>query len=280
MDSGLGDYKRFWLTSSLRGAIGFNLRVTCLTKGIHSGNNSGIAPDSFMIIRKLFSRIEDYKDGRIPLLEVDIPPEVEEATRKTATIIGDDIKNKIPILDGVKLMADDNYSLLINNTWKPSLATVGGLGLPPLAIAGNVLRPYTELKVVIRTPPTIDSEKKFQEISDTLTKDPPYKAEVILTDPVKIFGVRCPPPSDKLRASLSLVSKSYFNEDFAEAGEGGSIPFIQKLVNSYPNAQFVVTGLVHPDSNIHGPNENLELTYVKKFICSIAHLLSDYKNYL
>jgi hypothetical protein len=39
------------MTTSLRGAMIFNLNVECLTEGVHSGDASGIVPDSFRILR-------------------------------------------------------------------------------------------------------------------------------------------------------------------------------------------------------------------------------------
>ena len=40
-------------------------------------------------------------------------------------------------------------------------------------------------------------------------------------------------------------------------GEGGSIPFMAMLGKKFPKTQFVVTGVLGPHSNAHGPNEFL-----------------------
>lgn len=46
------------------------------------------------------------------------------------------------------------------------------------------------------------------------------------------------------------------------------------LRDKWPNAKFIVTGVLGPESNAHGPNEFLHIPYVKKLICSMAHVLA------
>lgn len=56
-------------------------------------------------------------------------------------------------------------------------------------------------------------------------------------------------------------------------GEGGSIPLMGKLTKMWPKGQFIISGVLGPNSNAHGPNEFLHLDYTKKLICSMAHIL-------
>ena len=56
--------------------------------------------------------------------------------------------------------------------------------------------------------------------------------------------------------------------------EGVSIPFLTFLGEQWPKAQFIVTGVLGPQSNAHGPNEFLHVPYVKSLICSMAHVLA------
>ena len=59
LDSGCGNYDQLWLTTSLRGMTGGRLTVEVLSEGVHSGDASGVVPDSFRLARALLSRIED-----------------------------------------------------------------------------------------------------------------------------------------------------------------------------------------------------------------------------
>ena len=77
LDSGCGNYDQLWLTTSLRGMTGGNLTVQVLDEGVHSGDASGVVPDSFRILRNLLSRLEDPATGEIKPKElyVEIPAE-------------------------------------------------------------------------------------------------------------------------------------------------------------------------------------------------------------
>ena len=70
LDSGAGDYKRFWTTTSLRGLVGCSLSVSVLNEGVHSGGASGHVPSSFRIARQLLSRLEDEETGEIKIKEL------------------------------------------------------------------------------------------------------------------------------------------------------------------------------------------------------------------
>lgn len=277
MDSGIGDYKRFWLSNTLRGICNFDLTVQTLTKGIHSGKGTGIAPDSFMILRALLAKLEDSSNGVLKQFETEIPEEYKKAADTTGKIIG---MPQEAFLPGVQYMKEDVGELLLNNFWKPCLAIVGANGLPPMPVAGNVLRPFTTVRVSIRLPPNYDSNKCIEVIQNNLLKNVPFNANVKLENFIHANGTICPRPSDKLKESLSKVSKQFYENDYAEIGVGGSIPFINILVQLFPNSLFVIGGCVNNDSNIHGPNENLNLDYCKNFISSLAYLISDYTNFM
>ena len=260
MDSGIGDYTRLWLTNSLRGICNFDLTIKSLTKGIHSGKGSGIAPETFMILRALLAKIEDSNNGVLKSFVKEIPEYYLNAAKVAGELIG---KPNIPLLPGVKYMDDDPTNLLLNNFWRPSLAIVGATGFPPMPIAGNVLRPFTTVRISIRTPPNFDCNVGGEIIDNCFLKDIPFNAKVEIKNKVLANGVLCPLPSDKLKETLSKVSKAFFSNDYAEVGVGGSIPFINILATKFPNSLFVITGCVNNDSNIHGPNENLKLDYIK-----------------
>ena len=50
-------------------------------------------------------------------------------------------------------------------------------------------------------------------------------------------------------------------------GEGGTIPFMGMLGEQFPEAQFMITGVLGPHSNAHGPNEFLHLDMVDEINC-------------
>ena len=48
------------------------------------------------------------------------------------------------------------------------------------------------------------------------------------------------------------------------------------LGERFPRAQFVITGVLGPHSNAHGPNEFLDLATAEKLTGCIARVLADH----
>src|SRR5579859_2999193 len=180
LDSGCGNYEQLWMTTSLRGSIVGNLTVEVLTEGVHSGDASGIVPSSFRILRILLDRLEDAKTGRIipEWLHKDVPQHRLAQTRETARILGNDVWEKFPWIQGMQPMAKDPVELLLNRTWRPTLSITGQAGMPDLVQGGNVLRPMTSLKLSIRLPPNLSTHGLDQKLTDLLESNPPYGARV------------------------------------------------------------------------------------------------------
>ena len=59
-------------------------------------------------------------------------------------------------------------------------------------------------------------------------------------------------------------------------GIGGSIPFMSMLGERFPQAQFLITGVMGPGSNAHGPNEFLHLPTGVKVTACVAQVLADH----
>src|SRR5262249_15502278 len=148
-------------TTSLRGMTGGNLTVKVLDEGVHSGDASGIVASSFRILRQILSRLEDETTGRIKLdeLYVEIPAQRLAQAKRTADVLGDAVYSKFPFVDGMRPMDGDLTELVLNRTWRPALSVTGLDGMPPLASAGNVLRPFTAVKLSLRLPPTADGNR-------------------------------------------------------------------------------------------------------------------------
>ncbi len=336
LDSGCANYEQLWLTTSLRGMIGGDLRVEILSEGVHSGDASGVVPDSFRILRQLLSRLEDQSTGKIlPAgLSVEVPEERVEQARQCAAILGDQVYSKFPWLPGAGPAPDGQTSdtqaidgqasggqaidgqacggqsngsqangdqssggqacddqsinnqvindqsinekveLILNRTWRPQLAITGADGLPALDNAGNVLRPHTAVKLSLRLPPTLDCEKAKKIVEQLLEKDPPYGARVTVALGKAGDGWNAPPLSAWLAEAVSQASQHYYGKPCAYMGEGGSIPFMGMLGEKFPDAQFLITGVLGPHSNAHGPNEFLHIPTGKRVTMVVAEVLA------
>ena len=177
----------------------------------------------------------------------------------------------------MKPSTDNKVEGVLRRTWKPALSIVGSDGLPPTANAGNVLRPYTTLQLSMRIPPMVDAQKAKSEIKKALNENIPYDATVVLDFEEAADGWSAPESSPCLLDAIEKASKEYFGEKPCSIGEGGTIPFMAMLGEQFPKAQFVITGVLGPKSNAHGPNEFLHIPFAKKLTCCISSILSDFQ---
>ena len=275
LDSGAGNYEQLWMTTSLRGNIVGELSVELIQEGVHSGNASGIVADSFRVAKQLISRIEDEVTGaiKLPQLHSDIPDERKREAADCAATLGGDVYSAFPFYPGVLPVVDDQQQLILNRTWRPALTVTGAEGFPAIIDAGNVMRPKTALKLSMRLPPTVCPKLASAALHKTLTEDPPYGAKVAfhLDDGSK--GWHAPIMADWLAKSVDDASMLFYKKPAVYMGEGGTIPFMGMLGEKFPEAQFVITGVLGPHSNAHGPNEFLHLDMVKKLTSCVSYVL-------
>lgn len=285
LDSGCGNYEQLWVTTSLRGLAGGTLTVEVLSEGVHSGKASGLVPSSFRIARRLLDRIDDSATGRLldPAFHADIPAERLAQAQAAGAILGDEVWREFPWVgcnhgpDGhaqaLPTTADPVEGILAR-TWRPALSVTGAAGLPSLDAAGNVLRPKTSLKLSLRLPPTVDGAAATARLAQLLTAEPPYNARVSFTPDRSGSGWNAPATAPWLAQAADEASSAVWGRPAAWLGEGGSIPFMNMLGEKFPQAQFLITGVLGPRSNAHGPNEFLHIRYVKQLTAAIAAIVA------
>ncbi len=277
LDSGCGNYEQLWCTTSLRGLCGGTLRVEVLGEGVHSGDAGGVVPSSFRVLQQLLARIEDVATGVIGLDEfhVEIPPQRVEQAQSAAAILGPQVHERFPFVEGVAPLHADPLELILNRTWRPALSVTGADGLPALADAGNVLLPMTAVKISLRLPPTCNAERASHSLKSILESEPPYATRVSFEPEWVAGGWSAPPLDTWLHESLARASAAFFDAPVMFMGEGGTIPFMSMLGEKFPHAQFVITGVLGPQANAHGPNEFLHIPTAKKLTCCIAQVMAD-----
>lgn len=274
LDSGAPDYDALWLTTSLRGLVSAKLRVDVLEHGKHSGMVGGTAPSSVRIIRQLLDRIEDSVDGGVLLdsFNVDIPADRLEEARNAAAI-GVDPRDDIAFAGSTASDSPDAVEAILDTCWRPSMSTVSADGIPSFADGGNVQRPFTTLGLSFRLPPTGDPDAAAAELKRVMEADPPSGATVSLEISEVGSGWNATPLEPWLEAALSDASTKFFGRAAGALGLGGSIPFMAMLGENYPDAQFVITGVLGPESNAHGPNEFLDLPTARRVSACVAAVL-------
>ena len=278
LDSGAGNYEQLWLTVSLRGMAAGTLRADVLKEGVHSGYASGVVPSSFRVLRQLMSRLEDETTGKVipDFLYAPIPEQRLQQTRAMADALGDDVWQAYPFVEGVEPMAENNVERILNRTWRPALSYTGIGGVPELDSAGNVLRPYTAMKISMRLPATVDGEVATQGMKETLEANPPSNAKVSFESDHSASGWNAPEIAPWLHESLERASQASYGRGVMYMGEGGTIPFMAMLGDFFPQAQFMITGVLGPQSNAHGPNEFLHIPFACKLTTCVAQVIVDH----
>jgi len=278
LDAECGNYEQLWCTTSLRGNLVGDLVVEGLTEGVHSGAGTGIAPSVFRIARTLLARVESDVTGDILVDEMSVPipaARIEQA-RAAADVLGDQVAGKLPFVPGARPLTDAPVELVLNNTWRPTLAVTGAAGLPAMKNAGNVLLPRVEFKLSFRLPPAADAEAAAAAVKRRLEADPPYGVRVLFDVGSSQPGWDAPPIAPWLEDSMRDASRATFGRDAMYLGTGGSIPFIGMLGERFPATQFLVTGVLGPHSNAHGPNEFLHLECAEKLTVCVAKVIADH----
>lgn len=275
LDSGGWDYDRLWLSTSLRGLVSADVTVRVLPSGLHSGMASGVVPSSFRVFRTLLDRLEESATGRVllPEMHVEIPADRLAEAKAAITAAPGMASSAYEPIDGMRLASEDEVELLLNNAWRPTLSVIGAAGLPDPSIAGNVLRPFTTFKLSFRLPPTADSDAALEALRTALTTDVPYDAHVEIGHTESARGWNAPATAPWLKSTLDKLSVEVFGNQWGTVGIGGSIPFMAMLADTYPEAQFVVTGAAGRDSNTHVPDEWLNLDQAARVSQSVAYIL-------
>jgi len=277
MDSGAFDYEKLWITSSLRGIVIIDCWVECGAAGYHSGEVGGIVPETFRIVRTLLDRLDDKETGEVCAeLQCEVPAWKSVEAKELAELAGPGMHNKYAVVDGVKYCSQDNLEkLYLKSTWEANLSVTGCDGLPGIAMAGNVIRPKTGVRISMRLPPTMDPKKAQAIMEEKLTKDVPYNAKVTLGGGHAGSGWCMKDIQPWLMDSIKKAGEDFYGKPTGTYAIGGSIPFLSELEKMYPKTEIIALGVLGPNANAHGPNEMINLTFTKKLTCALSHMLAD-----
>lgn len=277
LDSGCGNYEQLWSTTSLRGIINGMLNIRTLTQGVHSGAAGGVVPSVFTVLRLLLDRIEDSATSkiRVPELNSSVPDQqLHHANILAKAQESESINTHFPFANATLPLSSNRAELILNQTWHPALAVTGLEGLPNPTRAGNVIIPNLSVKLSMRIPPNLDPKPGVAALKRILETNPPYQAEVSYIPEEANAGWLAPSLSPWLAEANEQASQLFFNKPAMYMGEGGTIPFMGMLGAKFPQAQFLITGVLGPFSNAHGPNEFLHINMAKNLTACIAFIIA------
>lgn len=236
------------LTTTLRGLVSQVIELQTLDHAVHSGMFGGAVPDAMTATLRLLASLHDEAG--------DVAVEGLHST-KAANLEFTEQQLRIDsgLLDGVSAIGTGS---ILDRIWtKPSI-TVIGIDAMSVAMSSNTLLPSVKAKISMRIAPGQEPQDALALLRAHLESHAPFGAklsygEVELGKP---FEANSAGWAKKLaEASLSAA----FGNDSVDIGIGGSIPFIADLVEVFPSAQILVTGVEDADSRAHSPNESVHV---------------------
>src|SRR5262249_22921652 len=139
-------------------------------------------------------------------LHVSLPRDRRAQASAAAQVLGSEVAGKLPWLSGAQAVSNDPAELIINSTWRATLAVIGADGLPPVGPDGNVLLPELAVKLSLRLPPTCDAARAERAVRQALERDPPYRAQVSFEDASGNGGWNAPAFAPWLEESIARSS--------------------------------------------------------------------------
>ena len=240
-------------TTSLRGLVDCVVEVTTHDHAVHSGVFGGVQPDALTALARVLATLH-REDGSVAvpgLVTEDVDP---------LDLTEDEIRSQVGTLEGVRFLGTGT---LTSRMWRQPAIAVLGVDAPSVEGAANALLPSARAKVSMRIAPGQDPVAAMDALAAHLEAAAPWGAEVV---------VHRGALGEAFALEASGPAYDAWNRGFATAwgtegvsiGIGGSIPFVASFSEAMPNAEILLTGVVDPTSNIHGPDESVDLGDLRK----------------
>ena len=255
------------LTIALRGNVKLQLKVSTLDHASHSGMFGGAAPDSMLATIKLLATLWD-ENGSVAVdgmesYEMATPEYSEELFREEAAL-----------LDGVSPIGSGS---ILSRIWAQPSITVTGIDAPTVINASNTLASTTTVVISARIAPGQKASAAFAAMESHLRANAPFGAHLEISD-VDLGDPFLVDTSGQSVADARAAMFEAWGVEPVDTGIGGSIPFLADLVEQFPSAEILVTGVEDPDSRAHSPNESLHLGVFRRAILTEALLLAKLQN--
>jgi acetylornithine deacetylase/succinyl-diaminopimelate desuccinylase-like protein len=250
------------LTATLRGLVSQVIEVKTLDHALHSGMYGGAVPDAMTATIRLLSSLHD-QNGDVAVAGLH--------SGKAAELPYDDadLRRDSGLLEGVSQIGTGT---ILDRIWNKPSITVIGIDGQTVALSSNTMLPAVTSKISMRIAPGQKPEDALVALRTHLEAHVPFGARLTYgeTELGKPFAVDDTGWASEL-ARVAL--KAAWDETAVDIGVGGSIPFIADLIEVFPGAQILVTGVEDPDSRAHSPNESVHLESLRKTMLAEALML-------
>lgn len=264
-DSGNWDIGVPALTTSLRGLVRVDVEVRTLSHAVHSGMWGGLVPDSLMTLARLIASLHD-DDGNVaikglyagPAADVEYP---EERLRAES--------GALPSVEWI------GSGPIVERLWTKPALSITGLDAPQVFGASNTLVPSARARISLRTAPGDSTANAVERLRAHLDEHLPWGAKLDFTvvDTGEAIAIDATGPAYDI--ARDAFTKAWDGVAPVDMGVGGSIPFIELFLRTFPQASVLVTGVEDPDTRAHGANEGLHLAEFERVCLAETLLLAN-----
>ena len=255
------------LTTSLRGAVSVNVRLDVLDHAVHSGQYGGPVIDAVTAMCRLVATLHD-EAGDVAVAGLVCQPEADAAFPAYAE---EEFRADAGVLDGVELIGTGDITARL---WTKPTLTVIGMDVTPLSLAGNVMAPSCTARLSMRVAPGQDLEVAVDALTAHLVAQAPFGARVTVGVHETGPGFDCCRDMPAVRAARWALGAA-FDHECVSIGQGGSIPFVATLQETFPQAQVLVTGIEDPDARAHSEDESMHLGDLERIVAAEMLLLAQ-----
>lgn len=253
------------LTTSLRGLVDCVIEIRTLRSAQHSGEFGGPIPDALTVLARTLASLHD-EQGRVA-----IPGLVSSDTADPLDLTEEEFRSQAGAVEGLRLIGEGS---LTSRLWTMPAVDVLAIDAPPVDEAINALVPVARAKVSLRLAPGDNPDTAMEALVGHLEAHVPWGAQVTVAPGAKGEAFSLPvegPVADLYRKAMQEA----WGRQPVEMGVGGSIPFVAALSKAYPDTVIVLTGVQEPSSNIHAPNESVDLEELKRAALAEAIVLDE-----
>ena len=264
-DSGNWDIGVPALTTSLRGLVRVDIEVRTLTHGVHSGMWGGLVPDSLMTLARVIASLHD-DEGNVAVAGLHEGPaaHVEYPEEKLRAESG-----ALPSIAWI------GSGPIVERLWTKPALSITGLDAPQVFGASNTLVPAARARISLRIAPGDTSQNALECLRKHLDAHLPWGAELTFTvvDTGEAIAIDATGPAYDI--ARDAFTQAWDGVAPVDMGVGGSIPFIEVFLRTFPDASVLVTGVEDPDTRAHGANEGLHLAEFERVCLAETLLLAN-----
>jgi acetylornithine deacetylase/succinyl-diaminopimelate desuccinylase-like protein len=271
-DTSMWDEKTPMVTTSLRGLVYEEVRLTCADRDLHSGLFGGAAQNPLRVLAKILAGLHD-DNGRVTLPGFydgvkELPPDIK-TDLKGLNLTAEDFLGSV----GLTAPAGEKDHMLIEQiATRPTAEINGVIGGYTGEGAKTVIPGQAMAKVSFRLVGAQDPQKIRDSFRAYVKSKLPVDCQVAFGNFGGAPAIELPfdnPALAKARAALS----DEWGKKAVTVGEGGSIPIVCDFKRVL-GMDTIMVGFALDDDRVHSPNEKYDLTSFHKGTRSWARILA------